>query len=421
MKIKSQLALLVLSGLLTTGRLYAETTPAQDAPQQTIEQRLAILERKYELAQEDAAVKSKDAPVLPKVSGYVQADYRDFVDDAGTFVDQFLIRRARLTIDGTLHKSTDYRFQVDFANNTTALLDAYAEFKARPYAKLRVGKFKSPISLERLQSDPVTIFSELSLVSNLVPNRDTGVQLGGDIAGGIVTYQIAAANGVVDGASGETDTNDGKDYSGRIFVSPGLGLGLGVAGSVGDQLGTASVSQLPSFRSYGQQAFFSYLTGAFADGNRTRFSAQGSWYAGSLGLLAERVNTRQRVTRTTTNTVLEHTAWETTLSYVLTGEPNSYKGVKPRKVFEPSKHQWGAFEIAGRVAGLKLDADTFPLYASATASAREASSWSAGINWYPSANVRVATSHENTSFNGGATSGDRRTEKVFLTRVQVSY
>ncbi len=418
MKIKTtKLHTIALGALFLTGLAQAETTP-----QPTLEQRLAIVERKLELAQEEAAAKAKDAPVLPKVSGYIQADYRDFVDDAGAFTDQFLVRRARLIVDGTLHKSTDYRFQVDFAGGTTVLLDAYAEFKARPYAKLRVGKFKGPVGLERLQTDTATIFSETALPSNLVPNRDAGVQLSGDLSGGRVAYQLAVTNGVVDGTNGETDTNDGKDYTGRVFITPGFGLGLGIAASVGDQSGTAASSQLPSFRTYGQQTFFSYVTGAFANGERTRISPQAYWYTGPAGLLAEYVSSRQRVTRTNTSATLENTAWQTAVTYVLTGENNSFRGIKPRQPFDASKKQWGALEVGARFSRLDVDDDAFPLYASVSASARQAQAWAAVVSWYPSQNVRVSTSHENTSFKGGATGGqDRRDEKVILARVQLTY
>ena len=41
----------------------------------------------------------------------------------------------------------------DFGNNTVALLDAYADLHPRPWLRLRVGKFKPPIGLERLQTD----------------------------------------------------------------------------------------------------------------------------------------------------------------------------------------------------------------------------------------------------------------------------
>lgn len=408
---------IALGALYLTGIAQAETTP-----QPSLEERLAIVERKLELAQEEAATKAKDVPAQPKVSGYIQVDYRDFVSDSSAFTDQFLIRRARLVLDGTLHKSTDYRFHLDFAGGSTVLLDAYAEFKARPYAKLRVGKFKGPVGLERLQTDTATIFSETALPSNLVPNRDTGVQLSGEFSSGRVAYQLAVTNGVVDGTNGETDSNDGKDYTTRVFVAPGFGLGLGLAASIGDQLGTAASSQLPSFRTYGQQTFFSYLAGAFANGERTRISPQAYWYAGPTGLLAEYVSSRQRVTRTNTSTTLENTAWQTAATYVLTGENNSFRGIKPRKPLDASKKQWGALEVGARFSRLDVDDDAFPLYANVSASARQAQAWAAVVSWYPSQNVRVSTSHEKTSFKGGATGGqDRRDEKVILARVQVTY
>ncbi len=42
---------------------------------------------------------------------------------------------------------------------------------------LRAGKFKVPIGLELLQTDPYRELLESSFATALVPNRDVGVQL----------------------------------------------------------------------------------------------------------------------------------------------------------------------------------------------------------------------------------------------------
>ena len=267
-----------------------ETTEASN---QTIEQRLAILERKYEIAQEEAAAKAKEGAgkVALKLSGYVQTDYRDYLSDADQSTDQFLLRRVRPSIEGTINKVVDFRILPDFANGggttpgpTSSLLqDAYVELKTFPAFKIRAGKFKGPVSLERLQSGTALNFVERAFPSSLAPNRDTGVQLSGDFGDGAFAYQAGVFNGVTDGTSGETDVTDGKDYIGRIFTHPfkktiGFlqGLGLGVAASIGDQNGTATSAQLPAFRTNGQQTFFSYRSGdTFAFGDRTRISPQG--------------------------------------------------------------------------------------------------------------------------------------------------
>ena len=59
---------------------------------------------------------------------------------------------------------------------TVQILDAYANVAINPAFQVRVGKFKTPIGLEQLQSDPVAFFNERSVATGLTPNRDVGLR-----------------------------------------------------------------------------------------------------------------------------------------------------------------------------------------------------------------------------------------------------
>src|SRR5207244_1341176 len=130
----------------------------------------------------------------------IQADSRFFLSDAnGYLTNTFLIRRARPVLEGNVFGYTTFLITPDFASNgKTVLYDAYVDVAPWAFAKLRVGKFKPPIGLEHLQSDPALIFSERAFPSDLVPSRDTGLQLFGDLWDGIVSYAAAFTNGVGD-------------------------------------------------------------------------------------------------------------------------------------------------------------------------------------------------------------------------------
>ncbi len=469
MKINSSVVSVVLAGAFSFSvlNLRAEDVPP---PPQSVEERLAILERKYEIAQEEAAAKAKDGASVTagkggfqiksndsnfvlKLTGYIQTDYRDYLSDANQSTDQFLLRRVRPSIEGTIYKVVDFRILPDFANgggtanNTTAaqpngqtgttvtgtlLQDAYVELKTFPAFKIRAGKFKGPFSLERLQSGTALNFIERGFASSLGPNRNTGIQLSGDFGDGLFTYQAGVFNGSVDGGSEETDTTDGKDYIGRVFAHPfkrtvGFmqGLGIGIAGSVGDQVGTATTSQLPSFRTNGQQTFFSYRAGdTFAYGDRTRYSPQGYWYNNNLSLFGEYTVAEQDVRRATTTTTtdsLTNRAWVVAGTWVLTGEKATFKGVRPKKAFDPKEGGWGAFELAGRYSEFRIDGDAFPRYANIATAARRAKAWTGGFNWYVNDAVKVTSNYEYTTFEGGATNGNRRPERAILSRVQLVY
>ena len=85
---------------------------------------------------------------------------------------------------------------------------------------MRAGKFKPPIGYERLQSATDINFAERGLPTNLVPSRDVGLQIGGEVANGVFEYQVGIFNGAPDLANGDADLNDSKDLAARVFVQP---------------------------------------------------------------------------------------------------------------------------------------------------------------------------------------------------------
>jgi hypothetical protein len=63
------------------------------------------------------------------------------------------------------------------------------------------------VGLERLQSGSELLFVERGLPTNLVPNRDVGAQLFGDLFDGTISYALGAFNGVPDLGNGDLDNN----------------------------------------------------------------------------------------------------------------------------------------------------------------------------------------------------------------------
>ncbi|HAO98837.1 MAG TPA: hypothetical protein DCQ83_02200, partial [Fibrobacteres bacterium] len=141
-------------------------TTAQDSSETSLEdldQKLRILERKLEVAEETAAskppapvpvagedgfsLKSADGNFAVKFRGLLQTDYRAFLgdtnyNDAKVFKDSsysdpndylrksprlvntFLLRKVRPVFDVTLYKYYTFRVTPDFGGGTTALMDA---------------------------------------------------------------------------------------------------------------------------------------------------------------------------------------------------------------------------------------------------------------------------------------------------------
>jgi phosphate-selective porin OprO/OprP len=260
------------------------------------------------------------------------------------------------------------------------------------------------------------------------------VQISGDFAGGVTSYQVGVFNGVVDGGSGDGDTNDEKDVAVRLFFQPfvtGTGpfknFGIGIAGSSGNQSGTATAPGLPSYRSPGQQTVFSYRADGsapnttVADGRHVRLVPQAYLYSGPFGLLAEYASSRQDVARGAVSKTLDHHSWQVAASWVIAGGEPTYRAVNPKTVFDLSAHTWGAFELKVRWNRLDLDDATFPVFANPASAIRSEQALGAGLNWYLNRNVRLLFDYERTKFDGGATTGDREDEKIFFSRFQIQY
>ncbi len=386
-------------------------------------------------------IQSPDGANKLNVGGYVHFDGRYFTNGGNSGTSQFLFRRARIDLKGKIFKYYEFKFMPDFAGGQVVLQDAYLNVNYVPWARVQAGKYKTPFGIERLQSANALMFIERALPNNLVPNRDLGFMLHGEPLYGALGYQLAILNGVVDGGSnnGDIDFNDDKLFAGRLFALPFKdtpwevlrGFGIGFAGTYGRQKGSLSSTQLPVYRSDGQQTFFSYVTDspataggtAVANGPQWRISPQGYWYWGPLGFLWEWVqsNNDVKLGGATNNVIAE--AWQIQLSWVLTGESNTYRGTVPARNFDP----WtffdgsvGAWEIAARVAQLSVDRDVYTLgLANPSRSARKAEAWAIGVNWYLNRMVRLMLDFDATTFTGGAPNGgDRDDEQLLMSRVQ---
>jgi phosphate-selective porin OprO/OprP len=376
--------------------------------------------------QDGFSIRSADGRNAVSFSTVIQEDGRFSLDDPHAFTDTFALRKARFGVQGQVAKYFAFRLTPELANGTATVLDAYADVLFSPKFSVRIGKDKTPVGLELLYADPGLYFNERSLASQLVPNRDDGVQVRGNLARGTVSYAVGVFNGVPDGSSTTTDvdTNSGKDVAGRVQVRPfhrdgakttsaadGFGLHLGF--STGSQTGA-----LPSFRTSGGVAFFTYA-GAEADGERTRVTPGVFYYHKALGVFAEYARTQQDVSKSGVTAGIVNQAWDVSGSVVLTGEAATNNVIHPKRPFDPASGAWGAVELVARYATLTVDADAFTLGFAADNAVRDAHQGSVGVNWYPISVVKFYLNYERTSFEGGAAA--RPVEHTLLFRTQLAF
>ena len=425
--------------------------PAVQARIDALEQRTQLLESKLAAAaaappplkstttfQTDEggfAITSADRQYQIRFKGQLQVDGRRIFDNTplANSVDTFIVRRARPIVAGTLLGLTDFMFVPDFGNNTVALFDAYADTHPFPWLRLRVGKFKGPVGLERLQSDSDLVFVERALTQNLSPQREVGVELWGDIAGGIVHYDAGVFNGNPDNGNNDIDSDHAKTFEGRLLVQPfsapslkGLGrLAVGVAASTGNELGTATNTWVGAFKSFSQSTIFSYLATTtantvFAKGRHTRVNPQLFYYVGPFGLLAEWVHEYQQLANSVGSGAVNNSAGNVVASFVIGGD-ETYEGVKPHHSLDLANGGYGALEIGARYNWLDIDHSAFPTAANPTASVNRARAFGVGLGWQLSRNLRAAADYEQTWFDGGAKGANRTTEKMGIARFQVAF
>ncbi len=428
-----------------------------------LDQKVKVIDRKLEVQEKTQQQKALEMPIVKAgdegfslsspnhdynigFGGIIQGDGRFFTSGRDKDVSStFFLNRVRPILTGTVGKYYDFNITPDFGQGKVVLQDAYLNIKYFPEANLQAGKFKAPLDLERLQSDRDLEFSERSLIQNLVPNRDTGFDLHGRLLDGRVFYDAALMNGVPNNTASDTndiDNNDGKDFVGRIFTTPFKlsenqwlkGLGFGFAGSYGDERGSTT----STYKTYGASTWFSYTKGVTASGLRARLEPQAYYYWRSFGLMAEyaqdehslnqflTVGKAPHIKQTNDTDTFRDDGYFAQASYLLTGEDASYGWVKPIHPFDPRNGWWGGWELAARISNLAADSRQFKLgFADPAVSAKTATEYALGVNWYLSSNIKWQFDYANTFFDGGAGTTaapkDRPNESVFESQLQIAF
>jgi len=479
-------------GAATVGTAAGTAASSVDTQEiKQLKQKVNLLERKVEVEKENSDAKwlklpknvelgtqglkvvSQDQNFIMYWRALIQADGSYFMDDTNqagvtngdSYADKFYLRRVRPILEGTIWKYFDYRLMPDFGMGTTRLFDAYADIRYFREASLTAGKFKAPVSLERLQSATALTFIERAYPTQLAPNRDVGFMLHGEfdkpgfptdfktlernqtfqgnfplyMYPDFIQYQLGVFNGSRNNGNIDSDTNDSKEVQARIFAHPFLhtgiepleGLGMGVAGTWGQP----NSDRLSNYQSPGLNNIFVYNANARADGTQYRVYPQMYWIWGPFQFVGEYALSNLDVANQTVVSGADHTvastnqtdqAWNATISYMLTGEENVFlrQGIKPRhefdpmyglrpdRPFNPAEGHWGAFQVAARFTTIDFDNDIFrntgtlraPVYpfADPRLSVSRATTWALGVNWWLNSNVKLMADYSQTSYNDGA-------------------
>ncbi|HZE99439.1 MAG TPA: porin [Planctomycetota bacterium] len=361
-----------------------------------------------------------------------------------TTPDTFLIRAARLQIDGTFYKDYGFVVESDFPSQsavsgtaTPTLQKAYVEWKRWAEFSLRFGQFKAPQSQEELCSLLFTEFNERSILSRFVPSYDIGLQAQGRLFENVVAYQAAITNGrshLENAGRLRNDDNDEKEYLGRVTVSPFVtdkdsvfaGLRLGIYGSSTD---VDNVAMSPAATSNAFDIVTPELgvlmldpTGGLLDGHRRRLGTEFSYSIGPVGLRSEYLWRRDGMVNVprTVDTDVRTQAWYAAVSWILTGEDKLFENrIMPAG-------DWGAVEVAFRVAGCKIGDNISQVFTPATLAGQSTrlTSYTFGINWWVTRQLRVSFDaisedyHTDIAFGNGV---NKDNLYGFLTRFQIDF
>jgi phosphate-selective porin OprO/OprP len=369
-------------------------------------------------------IKSQDDNFKLSIGGVLQSQLEVFSDSSRP--SEFLMRRARLEFEGELYNKFEFAMEPSFRIDEYGMEEIYLAYNLSPELQIKTGLPKAPFSLEEIIPRKHIDFAEHSMVNQFAPAEDAGILVLGTISDGLLEY----ATGVVNG-SGEHDTTTNKDWVGRLVVHPFhnkenkslKGLQFGGACTIGHQ--NADISGNKIENEGGKEIVeFSSTPAVTMKGNRTRLGGEVAWLAGPLAVMGEYVSIENDLVLGVNRKSVSNNVWYISASYVLTGEDKTFKGVTPDKPFDPSKGQWGAWQIALRYTQLNLDKDltdfNFTIPGNSTT---KVSASTVGLNWYLFKNIRIRTDFiSNTYADPISVSGENLSkENEMIMQFQINF
>jgi phosphate-selective porin OprO/OprP len=328
-----------------------------------------------------AFLRSADGRFETGIIGYAQLDFHGYQSGSHP-PNTFLIRRARLGMEGRVERYFGYKVEGDFADTAGTLLrDLYVRIQRVDAFQLTFGQFRVPISQEEMRFDAVQDFTERSMVNALVPSRSPGLMASGVLKRGAVEYQVGAFNGKGLLAANNTGT---PESALRLRLSPfknkkdspARGFSFGGAFTEGRNDAGVSIRGQTESRSY------SFFLPETVNGKQTRANGELTWMLGPAAVRAEYVQTHQQRTHLgaggTNLPGVVGKGYMAQLTYLLTGETKpEAAAVAPRRALfhEGSGDRgFGAWELKARYANLQI--------ADGTSRSNRADTLFFGVNWY---------------------------------------
>lgn len=403
------------------GRLLAELEQTQQQSQQekqAINHKLAEATKPSDV---DVKIKeggltlaTRDGAFTTKLGGRLQLDAASYSGNP-EMGDGTEVRRAYLTLQGTMYHDWGYRFQYNFAStgaNGKGILDAYLDYKGFDGVDLRVGHFKEPFTLQEATSDNFTTFTERATIAAFSPGRSIGVMA--SHGNQDWTWAAGVFGESVDSKGGTDD--EGWGASTRVTMSPinqadkVVHLGLGVNYRNVDSANSIRFKQAPETHIAGVNIVD---TGSIMNTNDIlKLGAEFATVYGPFSAQAEYI--ASNVSRQG-DSDLDFDGWYAEAGYFLTGESRQYSNGKfgrPKPHSIVGQGGIGAWQLALRYSTLDLTDGLID--------GGEVDAMTLGLNWYPTSALRFTANYVDVlDVEGGP--NDNQEPGVFQVRSQWAF
>jgi phosphate-selective porin OprO/OprP len=406
-----------LSGELA--ELKTETTKADQALRKEMGAKAALSNGRPTLTGSDG---SKFA-----IRSVLQFDAASYDEKGGDLNSGTNFRRARLGIEGTFAKHWNYALMGEFGggggNENVVLNQAWIEYAGwkveglKDPVRVRIGAWATPTGLEDATGNTESTFLERAAIAEMVRNLagGDGRSSVGVFATGERWYGSAVLTGGVAGVPAAQEYDEQIGYLARFAVSPAgsddwaIHLGANVQGilRVADTAAGAAKTRQLRFRERPELR---------VDGTRLvdsgAINAEGmTAYGGELGFFYKNVQVSAEAFRVDVDRIggsnPRFDGWYVQGAWTLTGERHvwssqsgGFKGIKPKKAFNPAEGAWGAVEIAARYSVLDLnDGEGLAGTATPVGGIRggEQEIATVVLNWHPNAIYRFQLQYQNVN------------------------
>jgi phosphate-selective porin OprO and OprP len=322
-------------------------------------------------------IETPDKKFKLQMGGTLNFDTRVF--ESGKSATGFDIRRARYDMRGNLYTGDvehQFRLQLEMADSSAAVRNAYWMFKFMPELNVMVGQFKIPAGGADFLTEEANVnFIEYATDTPVSPHFDRGINIISSFLGGKVQTCVGVFNGTGNDADNtQGDWDNDKNYALRLMLVPFKDSeseyikGLHLAGSFesGLQSNKTVRGEANNRTENFESNWYRWIASRVDLDQRTRYGGELHWIVGPFTASYEfnRVEWDNITVFNSAGAVVNHLddtlhsdVHQVWLSYFLTGEQKSIQDIffnwrqpKPKKNFSLKDGTWGAWEIAARYA-----------------------------------------------------------------------